>query len=156
MKEDVDVGGTSASLRSNDVLSVWELLHGLMLPSGNDAANVLCRHFGNLLYNQNEQRISKSQANINKNCILLDSNPPREHARRNSLPKVGCNGYTKEISRCSPKHKLSDTDRRNTNGGDSCDDIHTQINKIKSTSLINTPKSDIPNNKPFNNSIVCS
>lgn len=30
--------GTSANLMPNDKLSVWELLHGMMLPSGNDAA----------------------------------------------------------------------------------------------------------------------
>jgi len=40
------VGGTSAKLRSGDVLSVWDLLHGLMLPSGNDAAMTLAEHFG--------------------------------------------------------------------------------------------------------------
>ncbi len=30
--------GTTAGLVSRDRLSVWELLHGMMLPSGNDAA----------------------------------------------------------------------------------------------------------------------
>jgi D-alanyl-D-alanine carboxypeptidase len=30
--------GTTANLISGDTLSVWELLHGMMLPSGNDAA----------------------------------------------------------------------------------------------------------------------
>lgn len=33
--------GTSARLRNGDILSVWDLLHGLMLPSGNDAATSL-------------------------------------------------------------------------------------------------------------------
>jgi len=45
-KTAVTVGGTSAKLRSGDVLSVWDLLHGLMLPSGNDAAMTLAEHFG--------------------------------------------------------------------------------------------------------------
>ena len=44
------VGGTSAKLRAGDVLSVWDLLHGLMLPSGNDAATVLAEHFGQYLF----------------------------------------------------------------------------------------------------------
>jgi D-alanyl-D-alanine carboxypeptidase len=44
------VGGTSAKLRSGDVLSVWDLLHGLMLPSGNDAAMTLAEHFGQYLF----------------------------------------------------------------------------------------------------------
>lgn len=32
------LGGTSADLIENDTLTVYELLHGMMLPSGNDAA----------------------------------------------------------------------------------------------------------------------
>ena len=48
-KQAAAVIGTSAELKENDVLSVWDLLHGLMLPSGNDAAHVLSEHFGELL-----------------------------------------------------------------------------------------------------------
>jgi len=44
------VGGSSAKLRTGDILSVWDLLHGLMLPSGNDAAMTLAEHFGHYLY----------------------------------------------------------------------------------------------------------
>ena len=40
------INGTSARLRNGDILSVWDLLHGLMLPSGNDAATSLAEHFG--------------------------------------------------------------------------------------------------------------
>jgi D-alanyl-D-alanine carboxypeptidase len=40
------VGGTSAMLREGQRLSIYDLLHGLMLPSGNDAAMVLAEHFG--------------------------------------------------------------------------------------------------------------
>jgi D-alanyl-D-alanine carboxypeptidase len=32
------LNGTSANLMPCDTLSIWELLHGMMLPSGNDAA----------------------------------------------------------------------------------------------------------------------
>lgn len=49
-KNAATVGGTSAKLRTGDVLSVWDLLHGLMLPSGNDAAIVLAEHFGQYLF----------------------------------------------------------------------------------------------------------
>jgi len=41
--------GTSADLKPKNLLSVWDLLHGLMLPSGNDAAHALAEHFGKLL-----------------------------------------------------------------------------------------------------------
>jgi len=33
-------------LKTGDVLSIWDLLHGLMLPSGNDAGICLAEHFG--------------------------------------------------------------------------------------------------------------
>ena len=41
--------GTTAELAPGDRLNVWDLLHGLMLPSGNDAAMALAEHFGNIL-----------------------------------------------------------------------------------------------------------
>ena len=41
--------GTSANLIENDTLSVNELMYGMMLPSGNDAAVALGTHFGSLL-----------------------------------------------------------------------------------------------------------
>ena len=37
--------GTTANLVEGQVMSIWELLHGLMLPSGNDAAMVLAENF---------------------------------------------------------------------------------------------------------------
>eukprot|EP00500_Bicosoecida_sp_ms1_P007220 CAMPEP_0203824170 /NCGR_PEP_ID=MMETSP0115-20131106/51151_1 /ASSEMBLY_ACC=CAM_ASM_000227 /TAXON_ID=33651 /ORGANISM="Bicosoecid sp, Strain ms1" /LENGTH=236 /DNA_ID=CAMNT_0050733209 /DNA_START=201 /DNA_END=908 /DNA_ORIENTATION=- len=41
--------GTSARLRAGDRVAVKDLLHGLMLPSGNDAAQALSEHFGRRL-----------------------------------------------------------------------------------------------------------
>jgi D-alanyl-D-alanine carboxypeptidase len=40
------ISGTTADLALNDKFSVWELLHALMLPSGNDAAIALAEYFG--------------------------------------------------------------------------------------------------------------
>ncbi|HEY8418400.1 MAG TPA: D-alanyl-D-alanine carboxypeptidase family protein [Limnochordales bacterium] len=40
----VRVPGSDAGLRAGQTLTVLELLHGLLLPSGNDAANVLAEH----------------------------------------------------------------------------------------------------------------
>lgn len=45
-KNAANIGGTSAKLKTGDVLSIWDLLHGLMLPSGNDAGICLAEHFG--------------------------------------------------------------------------------------------------------------
>jgi D-alanyl-D-alanine carboxypeptidase (penicillin-binding protein 5/6) len=41
-----DTVGSSAELRAGERLPVRELLYGLMLPSGNDAATALAEHFG--------------------------------------------------------------------------------------------------------------
>lgn len=43
------MSGTSAEIIQGDWLSIWELLHGLMLPSGNDAAWVLAENIGTLM-----------------------------------------------------------------------------------------------------------
>jgi hypothetical protein len=37
--------GTSANLCHRDILSIYQLYHALMLPSGNDAATVLAENF---------------------------------------------------------------------------------------------------------------
>lgn len=44
--------GTSADLIAGDILTIKDLLYGLMLPSGNDAAIALSKHFGKLLYEE--------------------------------------------------------------------------------------------------------
>lgn len=41
--------GTTANLIENDVLTVEQLFYGMMLPSGNDAAQALGNHFGSLI-----------------------------------------------------------------------------------------------------------
>mgnify|MGYP002078487276 CR=1 FL=1 len=43
------IDGTSANLRNGDRLSVLDLLFGLLLPSGNDAALALAQYFGKFL-----------------------------------------------------------------------------------------------------------
>ncbi len=40
------VPGSTAAIRAGEKISVLELLYGLMLPSGNDAAQALAEHFG--------------------------------------------------------------------------------------------------------------
>ena len=39
------VGGTSAGLNPGDEINIHDLLYGLMLPSGNDAAMTLAQNF---------------------------------------------------------------------------------------------------------------
>lgn len=56
--------GTSANLRNGDKLLVIDLLYGLLLPSGNDAALALAQYFGKFL----------SFAYTNKKYELKDRN----------------------------------------------------------------------------------
>ena len=44
-----EINGTTAELEYGDVITVEDLLYGLMLPSGNDAAIVLSQSLGALL-----------------------------------------------------------------------------------------------------------
>lgn len=48
------VSGTTSDLVVNDEFSVWELLHALMLPSGNDASIALAEYFGSLILKERE------------------------------------------------------------------------------------------------------
>ena len=48
-----EITGTSAELVCGDQLTIWDLLHGLLLPSGNDAAFLLADYFGSLLLEAN-------------------------------------------------------------------------------------------------------
>lgn len=47
-KADATIGSTSG-VRAGEQLTVYELLHGLLLPSGNDASVALAEHFGDRL-----------------------------------------------------------------------------------------------------------
>ncbi len=55
------VTGTSADLVQDDVLSIWQLLHGLMLPSGNDAAIALAEYFGEKLLSERQDMLEALQ-----------------------------------------------------------------------------------------------
>lgn len=58
--------GTSAKLKPNDVITIQELLYALILPSGNDAAVVLCYTIGQLIYDF----YNKSNKVFNNKCLL--------------------------------------------------------------------------------------
>ena len=42
--------GTSAKLKTGDKIKLIDLMHALMLPSGNDAAFAIAEHIGKILY----------------------------------------------------------------------------------------------------------
>ena len=51
--------GCTARLKAGDKLTVFDLLHGMILPSGNDASYQIAEYFGNVLwgYKQCNNRI---------------------------------------------------------------------------------------------------
>lgn len=51
-----EIGGTSAELVEGEQYTVEELLYGLMLPSGNDAANELAYWAGAFSCNSNDPK----------------------------------------------------------------------------------------------------
>lgn len=58
--------GTKAELIIGDLISVEELLYGMMLPSGNDAAQSLAIYFGTILLHESSKTI------INPNIYLTE------------------------------------------------------------------------------------
>jgi len=71
--------GTSARLREGDYILLEDLFYGLMLPSGNDAANCLAEFFGKRLQqlepakkvNRNVDRIQTFVSYMNKEAIEM-------------------------------------------------------------------------------------
>ena len=50
-----EVNGTTANLIEGDSLTINELMYGMMLPSGNDAAVALAVHFGAIMASQGKK-----------------------------------------------------------------------------------------------------
>ena len=80
------MGGTTAKLRTGDELSVWDLLHGLMLPSGNDAAMCLAENFGEYLYEvslmRQLEKAEGSKEEGERRSVVLK---PEERRRQNPI-----------------------------------------------------------------------
>ena len=49
-QEACSIIGTTAKLKEGDMLSYLQLLYGLMLPSGNDAAFTVAEYFSHVIY----------------------------------------------------------------------------------------------------------
>ena len=91
------MGGTTANLSDGDVLSLYDMLHAMLLPSGNDAAYSLAEYFGYaLLYSRAKKQydfidpIQVFVSEMNKNAKALKltkttfANP---HGLKNHLNK---------------------------------------------------------------------
>ena len=60
------INGTSAELKEGDSIAVLDLLYGLMLPSGNDAAWALAEHFGAALNPNSSKPVKDFLYEMNK------------------------------------------------------------------------------------------
>lgn len=64
--------GSSAKLNAGEKVPVGELLYGLMLPSGNDAAVALAEHFGSRFGKEDEgDGLARFVAELNRRCQAL-------------------------------------------------------------------------------------
>ena len=81
--------GTTAELHEGDELTIWDLLHGLMLPSGNDAAWSLAEYFGKRLH-----------------ATLESDSPSRNYTRY----------FVSEMNQLAKKLKLRSTNFDNPHG----------------------------------------
>ncbi|MEV0385361.1 D-alanyl-D-alanine carboxypeptidase family protein [Nonomuraea sp. NPDC050643] len=80
-----DGGGTTADLRAGDRLTVGELLYGLMLPSGADAAHALARTYG--------PGVGGFVAKMNATARTLGMTNTR-YVNADGLPMRGGDGYS--------------------------------------------------------------
>ncbi|TYB47186.1 D-alanyl-D-alanine carboxypeptidase [Nonomuraea sp. PA05] len=80
-----DGGGTTADLRPGDRLTVGELLYGLMLPSGADAAHALARAYG--------PGVQGFVARMNETARSLGMNDTH-YVNADGLPTPGGDGYS--------------------------------------------------------------
>jgi len=96
--------GTTACLKEGWTLSVYDLLHGLMLPSGNDAAIALAENFGAYLNILKERRKLKPG-------IIETGDPVSEFvSEMNALAKR----MHLKASRFSNPHGLADRSNKST------------------------------------------
>ena len=112
--------GTSANLKARDELTVLDLLYGMMLPSGNDAACALAEHFGAILlrYDSSRQlsdtdesksinelfyRMDEANDYDSDTTIASDSSGERDKEDVSS-PDSGSQEAQKQCTRTSQRH----------------------------------------------------
>ena len=72
-KNAAGMDGTSAELQVGDEIKVWDLLHGLMLPSGNDAAIAISEFIGRMIDRERDPTETFVER-MNSNALALRLN----------------------------------------------------------------------------------
>jgi len=97
--------GTTANLLDGQYLSIWDLLHGLMLPSGNDAAMVLAENFSTRLNNKTKKKIEKDELG---NIIQSKS--------KTVSFNESCSLFVKEMNKTARRYFMRHTNYANPHG----------------------------------------
>lgn len=105
--------GTSAKLAYSDVLSVYDMLHGLMLPSGNDAAIALgewggkqIRKYSSLLRRMNISTYPDEPNDKSSNFLTTFTTKRKSHVKL----------FIHHMNRCAKFLHLNSTNFVNTHG----------------------------------------
>lgn len=91
-----DTIGSTAGVRAGEVISVQELLYGLLLPSGNDASVALAEHFGS--------RLTTTETGSAYDKFIMAMNEVAKELGMQESSFENPNGLT------APKHKTSPRD----------------------------------------------
>lgn len=88
------IKGTSADLQEGDILTLFQLFYGMMLPSGNDAAFALAEYFGQIL--KNKKYTGNQDMFGNNSASPFASHPTLKY-------------FLKEMNNNAAKLKMNDT-----------------------------------------------
>ncbi len=112
----VHISGTSADLIEGEEYTVEQLLYGLMLPSGNDAANELAYWGGQLLVNSDDHKSMQKAfvGEMNRLARALDLKNTR-FANPHGLPHQEARSTAADIARLCCHCMKNDLFRRITN-----------------------------------------
>ena len=59
-KYEANIGGTSARIQEGDIYTLYDLLYGLMLPSGNDASLAIAVWGGKVLIGNGDKEMANA------------------------------------------------------------------------------------------------
>ena len=107
--------GTSAYLIESQVLSVWDLLHGLMLPSGNDAAMTLAENFSEILNMKGLRQPSESQSTRASAGVSGGTSSGQDQSPI-KCPSVGTSAFIKVMNKTARKVHMRNTNYANPHG----------------------------------------
>lgn len=93
--------GTSAELKKGDIVSLWDLLFAMMLPSGNDAAYTIAEYLGKKIYHSQQE----------------DTNEKSDRRVQSKVkPKMAMRHFLRELNRTAKEIGLTQTYFGNPHG----------------------------------------